>query len=115
MGEQVRYLGLERSKWFKTWRGVDVRTGFDIEKRTDIPSGFDVGICLRIYEDSRPGTVVWRVGQTVKKEGMVFIGLQGYGDVDRVRKMFKSVKVWEAPKVLLAQCEGMRTAQEVAA
>jgi hypothetical protein len=109
-----RYLGLERSRGGAA-AGVDVRRGFDYSERTDIPRGFDVGICLSIPRDLRPGAVVWTVGQAVKEGGSVFIGVKLPGDAERLKKLFRTVGVWQSGGVALAECRGLKTAKEIAA
>jgi hypothetical protein len=115
LGERVRYLGLERSRMTRPWPGVDVRAGFDYLERVDIPAGFDVGICLAIGRDWDAGSVVWRLAKAVRPGGQVFVGLRGFGDVEKVRKFFREVKVWQASDVLLVECRGLKTAKEIAA
>lgn len=115
LGERVRYLGLERSRVKYSWPGVDVRVGFDWGERADIPAGFDVGICLTIPRDMKPGHAVWRLGRAVKEDGMVFLGLRGFGEIDRVKRFFRKVDAWQTKDLLLVQCQGLKSAEEMAA
>jgi hypothetical protein len=114
LGETVRYLGLERSR-VKAWPGVDVRGGFDYSERIDMPTGFDAAICLSLPLWANPGTVVWRLGQAVKAGGQVFVGVKFPGDIERVKRFFRTAKVWRAAGVTMVEGQGLKTAKEIAA
>lgn len=115
LGERVRYLGLERSRVAKPFPGVDVRVGFDWSTSADMPSGFDAGICLSVPRWTTPGNVVWRLGQAVRKDGLVVLGLKGPGEREHLKKFFREVRLFKVGSAVIAACTGTKEAREVAA
>jgi hypothetical protein len=115
LGERIRYLGLERSRGGMRCRGVDVRRGFDWDTRTDIPTGFDMAVCLEIPKDLKPSAVLWKMGEAIREGGVVVVGMGALGDRDKLKRFFREVTVWNTGRVLLAACRGIKTGQELAA
>ena len=114
LGTTGRYLGLERSRR-KTAPGVDVRTGFDFTSRTDIPSGFDVAICLLPPPGIKSVAMVWTMAKAVKETGLVLWRVKTAGERGRLLQVFKDVTIWRNDGVMVAECRGVRTDAEVAA
>jgi len=113
--DEITYLGLEKNRMRRAATGADVRIGFNWVERDDTPGGFDAAICLLMPRWNRPGVIAWRLGQLVKKGGVVILGLKRLGDRERLKEFFAEVRVFQSSGVQLAVCLGAKSAEEIAA